>query len=100
MRILIDVDGVALDLMTGFIRYVAEYYGEHMRYEDITRYSIGDSPALREIDARIGFYKVLARFLNTPRVYEDYVPAISGAFEGISALHREHDVAFVTATMA
>lgn len=100
MRVLVDVDGVVADLMGGFERYIRDTCGLELRPREITSFHIAESPAHRDLHARIDLDGRLADFLAVHAVYERYVDPIPGARNGIAELVGSGaEVAFVTATL-
>lgn len=88
MRILVDMDGIVVDMNDRWYgRYNADYY------DDLTVERVVDWDTSKFVKPECG--KKIYRYLTEPGFYDD-LPAIPGAIEAVRKLAEKHDVRICT----
>lgn len=88
MKILVDMDGIAVDLLPVWLREYNASYGDNLRVDQITQWETH-----KFVKPECG--KHVYTILNRPGFF-DYLPPIPGAVEAIKTLAQVHDVRFAT----
>lgn len=89
MRILVDIDGVCLDLCSAVLDVYNQEWKDNLKYEDITKYDIS-----LFVNPACG--KSLYGYFERDNIY-DKVNIIKGALDGVIRLRAwGHEVVFVT----
>jgi 5'(3')-deoxyribonucleotidase len=89
MRILIDLDGIAADLLGKWLRVYNEEWGENVTPSDIKQWAIHES-----INPRCG--KDIYKMIERPAFFDNLEP-LPGAVEAIPLLQQHHKVRIATA---
>ncbi len=103
LRLLVDVDGVVLDLMGGFSRYLFMGGDDPMKgvpaaarpfdRSEVTRHKLGRCPGLE------GHWPAFVEFMRSEDPYRWTLPH-RDAIDSLGRIAERHEVVFTTATMS